>query len=434
MGLIYEKRVLTDAAEKDRDFGEKPFCKRQSIDVLDKGTSPLYISNSVTDRRVKSRIRAMRKKRHRVRRLLFATFTFLLCLAFLDLKFFGGRIALSAVSLSKKSNDALPSLISGTSAFEAPKRTIYTMEYAADNAVKNLSAPDVNGGQDSKVYTKEPDTAVEADTAVSGKANLDGVTYYPITEMDLAAQSVFALSNGTDIEPDVAAISNNIPLALQNISITDEPLVLIVHTHAGECYTRYEGMYPEGDLTRTYEDDKNVIRVGREIAETLSHFGICTLHSQIHHDEQSFINAYSESAKTVKSYLEQYPSIRFVIDVHRDAIIRDDGESIKAVKNIAGENYAQLMFVVGTNELGHKHDGWRENLSLAMTLQQSIEDTYPGLCRSINLRDVPFNQQLSCGYLLLEVGTCSNTLDEALLSARAFGENLARTIYGAQEN
>ena len=131
----------------------------------------------------------------------------------------------------------------------------------------------------------------------------------------------------------------------------------------------------------------------------------------------------------MRKYLEEYPSIRFVIDVHRDAIIRDDGESIKAVKNIGGQDYAQLMFVVGTDEKGHKHPNWKNNLSLALELQQSMEDTYPGLCRSINLRDVPFNQQLSDGYILLEVGTSANTLDEALLSARAFSENLARVIY-----
>ena len=149
------------------------------------------------------------------------------------------------------------------------------------------------------------------------------------------------------------------------------------------------------------------------------------------HDESSFINAYSYSAKTVKRYLEEYPSIRFVIDVHRDAIIKDNGESIKAVTDIAGEDYAQIMFVVGTNELGHNHPRWQQNLSLAVRLQKEISKTYPSLCRSINLHNVPFNQQLSDGYLLLEIGTSANTLEEALRSARAFGENLARVILGA---
>lgn len=275
-------------------------------------------------------------------------------------------------------------------------------------------------------YDNEPEKAVGE---LLSPAAVDGERFLPITERDLSAQSVFALSNGTAFEPDTVNLLGMTPPVLSDIDITGEPLVLIIHTHAGECYTEYDNLYPENENTRSTDENKNVVRVGAEIAQTLSDFGIGSIHVKTRHDEASFINAYSESAKTVKKYLSDNPSIKFVVDVHRDAIIRDDGESIKAVKKIAGEDYAQLMFVVGTNELGHNHADWQDNLSLALNLQKTIDSFYPGLCRSINLRDVPFNQQLSKGYLLLEVGTSANTLDEALLSARAFGENLARIIY-----
>ena len=417
MFLIYEKkdgRVLI----KTEDMPETNFGTERAAAYNDR--TAMRKAKTFNDKNIQRRIRAMRKRRHRLRRAVyvaaFVVLTVALGAGILDGRFDG------AVK-----NAALP--FGSLSLYEAhgsAGRTIYTMEYTDDKSVYQKPSQDITiQSEESNVFEKVAAT----DNVLPSGANLDGVNYFPITDMDLSCQSVFAISNGTSFNPDTESISEEKPECLTGLELTNQPLVLIVHTHAGECYTEYSGMYPEGESTRTTDENKNVVRVGKEIADTLSEFGICVIHSEARHDEKSFINAYSESAKTVRKYLEEYPSIRFVVDVHRDAIIRDDGESIKAVKEIAGQKYAQLMFVVGTNELGHSHPDWQNNLSFAMTLQQSIESTYPGLCRNINLRDVPFNQQLSDGYVLLEVGTNSNTLEEALLSARAFGENLARIIY-----
>ncbi len=269
---------------------------------------------------------------------------------------------------------------------------------------------------------------VQAVSEVSAPSFADGEKYLPITYRDLSSDSLFDLSNETSFLPDVKTLSEQTPKALLNINRNDGPLVLILHTHGEECYTQHVGMYPENEATRCSDTERNVVRVGREIANTLEDFGVGTIHCTKMHDSESFINAYSSSASSVKQYLKDNPSIRVVVDVHRDAIIRDDGESVAAVTEIAGEEYAQLMFVVGTDELGHNHPDWRDNLSLALRLQKSLDNTYPTLCRNMNLRNVPFNQQLSSGYLLLEVGTSANTLEQALRSARAFGENLARSV------
>ncbi len=326
----------------------------------------------------------------------------------------------------------------------------YALENIAEekyDGQSTLYARLVSDADEQDIYYEEPVFVAEneetslfpdefASEAVSAEISpasgfVDGTRFYQITSLDLSADSPYSLSNATAFSPDMQTLSQKTPKALENISRGDGPLVLILHTHGEECYTEYTDMYPEGEATRSGDTQKNVVRVGQEIADTLEAFGVDALHCTTMHDSESFINAYSGSASTVKRYLDKYPSVRVVVDVHRDAVIRDDGESIKAVAEIAGEDYAQLMFVVGTNELGHNHPDWQDNLSLAAALQKSISDTYPSLCRSINLRNVPFNQQLSSGYLLLEVGTSANTLDEALRSARAFGENLARVISGA---
>ena len=259
-------------------------------------------------------------------------------------------------------------------------------------------------------------------------ASADGEKLLPITTLSLSPKNMLTLSNETSYKPNIELLSTNKPSSLENLTISGEPLVLILHTHATECYTEHDSAYPENEDTRSQDAEENMISVGEEMAKELSAFGISTLHCTKLHDEPSFINAYSESAKSVKEYLKKHPSIRFIIDVHRDAIIRNDGESIRLVNTLAKEDYAQTMFVVGTDASGTSHPHWKENLSLALHLQQKIEDSFPGLCRSINLRKVPFNQNLSDGYLLLEVGTSANTLSQAKNTAKAFARSLAKLI------
>ena len=309
-------------------------------------------------------------------------------------------------------------------------RTIYSLSYSEPNKNDgNISAALMQNQTESQADV-QTDAAAEVSLEKS-HASVDGEKYCPITELDLSAEKTVSVTNDTRYNPDLETLLGCTPVSLRNLTVSDAPLVLVLHTHGSESYTEYDTMYPQTENTRSGDIEKNVVKAGKELVNTLRQFGIEAVHDTTLHDEASFINAYSSSAKAVKKYLAEYPSIRFVIDLHRDAIIRDDGESIRASAEIAGEKYAQLMLVVGTDARGHNHPDWQENLALALRLQDNISQRYPGLCRSINLRDVPFNQQLSTGYLLVEDGTCANTLSQALLSARALGECLAETVLSA---
>lgn len=310
----------------------------------------------------------------------------------------------------------------GSELRDIPQRTIYSLSFS-DTKDTLLH----NGGEVQSDAEPQELSASSVSSSVSGLF-VDGTKLYPITKLDLSCDSIGSLSNETSFDVDPESLLNTTPKSLRDIPSTSEPLVLILHTHGCESYSEYKTAYPENAATRSEDTNKNVVQAGKVIAETLSDFGISAIHCETLHDKDSFINAYSESARSVKKYLEEYPSIRFVIDVHRDAIIRDSGESISACTQIAGQEFAQIMFVVGTNEQGHNHPSWQDNLSLALNLQESISESYPSLCRNINLRSVPFNQQLSSGYLLLEIGTSANTADEAMRSAQAFGQELARLI------
>ena len=197
------------------------------------------------------------------------------------------------------------------------------------------------------------------------------------------------------------------------------PQILLVHTHGSEAYApEGEDVYtPSDGNSRTLDENYNVVRVGDEMAEVFREMGLTVLHDRTLYDYPQYNGAYSRSGEAVASYLAEYPSIRIVLDIHRDALVGSDGTVYKAVTTVDGEKTAQVMLVLGS---GSGHPDWQANLSLALRVQKSLDSLYPTLARPITLRGSVYNQELSPGSLLVEVGTHGNTLREALRAARCF--------------
>lgn len=213
-----------------------------------------------------------------------------------------------------------------------------------------------------------------------------------------------------------------------------EPEVLIVHTHGSEAYTMPEGReyVPSGDC-RTTDENFSVVRVGEEIAYTLRNAGIQVLHATTLHDYPEYSGAYDRSLRTVEDYLERYPSIALVLDVHRDAVSDSNGTMYKVVSGVTGMNAAQMSFVIGTDGGGLTHPLWSENLKLAAAIQQTLCDTCPTLMRPITVRNSRYNQHTTTGSLLVEMGAAGNSLEEALLSARLLGRAIIDTMLTQKE-
>ena len=144
----------------------------------------------------------------------------------------------------------------------------------------------------------------------------------------------------------------------------------------------------------------------------------------------SFNGSYADALSSTEKYLEEYPSIQVVFDIHRDSIVYDDGTKAKVVTEIDGKNAAQLMFVVGTNEKGLYHPEWRENLKFAVQLQDKIDSKYPNLMRYVNLRQERFNGHTTKGSVIIEVGTSGNSLSEAKLGITCAVECIADFLNG----
>lgn len=207
------------------------------------------------------------------------------------------------------------------------------------------------------------------------------------------------------------------------------PQVLIVHTHGSEAYTMPRGQeyVPSGDC-RTTDCGYNVVRVGAEIKKILEEAGLAVLHDTALHDYPEYSGAYGRSLASVEDYLEQYPTISFVLDIHRDAVSDGQGNMYKVVSSVAGVNAAQMTFVIGTDGGGLEHPMWQENLKLAAAVQQALTEDYPTLMRPITVRNSRYNQHTTAGSLLVEMGAAGNSLDEALLSARLLAQALVEVI------
>ena len=221
-----------------------------------------------------------------------------------------------------------------------------------------------------------------------------------------------------------AALPHNI-----KINLSDEPQVLIYHTHATEAFDPYgAGFYDTDYSFRSTDNSLNMVAVGDVIAQTLNEYGISTLHSDTLHDNPLYNGAYSRSAQTINAYLKEYPSIKVILDVHRDAMQDSSGALVKPVVSVNGEDVAQIMIISTCDSGSGKDPSFFENLRFAAELQRTLEADYPGITRPTMFCDRNYNQELSPGALLIEIGAHGNTLDEAKRSAELLAKTLVKVL------
>ena len=280
-------------------------------------------------------------------------------------------------------------------------------------------------GEDEEIVT-EPveETPLEAPEAAD-----NGVAARTLVPSDPSGYTVCGsvyISNGTDHTLSVSELTE--PLDAQLVD--GAPQILILHSHGSEAYT------PAGDAEvvwsgdyRTTDSRYNVVSVGDAMAEEFTEAGISVLHDRTLYDYPSYSGAYDRSLAAIESYLAQYPSIRFVLDIHRDAIADSEGNQYKVVSTIEGEGTAaQLTLVMGSDGSGLEHPDWMENLKLAVAIQERILGDYSTLMRPMLLRNSRYNQHATTGSLLVEVGAAGNSPEEAALAGRLFARQMAQLL------
>lgn len=290
--------------------------------------------------------------------------------------------------------------------------------WKAEAVVKNNDDKEVNEG--AKPYPDEWNVSEENTVYKSSFGHYSGSKY-------------FSLENGGQVK-NVTSVSNGVLLNESviepefEISLDGTPQVLIMHTHTTESFEPYvrENFDPSFNY-RTTDERYNVVSVGNEICDELETAGIGYIHDTTIHDYPSYNGSYERSAETVKKILEENPTIKVVLDIHRDAI--GTNESImQPVVEVNGKESAQIMIISGCDDGTMNMPEYMKNFRFASLLQQQMASDYDKVARPILFDYRKYNQDLTTGSLLIEVGTHGNTLEQVQYAGELFGNSLAKAL------
>lgn len=300
----------------------------------------------------------------------------------------------------------------------------------ADDAAPQFTAADPPAGD-----APAPDVS-DAESAIPQERRM------PIEELQFASSSTAenyftygagCVRNATDYTNDDMRSAAGGAVGFRVEMNSASPQVLIMHTHTTESYDRFDaGFYDTEYPTRSTDPEKNILAVGKVLCDTLNANGVCAVQATEYHDYPAYDNSYSRSRETVRAYLEKYPGIKVVLDIHRDGMQREDGTRVKPTVVVDGRKAAQIMIISGADDGTMNMPEFRENLRFAVRLQDTFETLCPGLTRPLYLAYRFYNQDLTTGSLLIEIGSEANTLAEAQYTAELLGRGLAKYFAGAQ--
>ncbi len=199
-----------------------------------------------------------------------------------------------------------------------------------------------------------------------------------------------------------------------NISF-DNPIVYIYNTHQLEEYN--------SKLLYDYSIKPNVMIASYVLKEKLSEYNIESIvetnniKEYLNNNNLKYSYSYDASRYFMNKAKEEYSTIEYFIDLHRDSALKD-----KTTLELNNKKYARLMFVVGL-----EHENYEKNLSLAIKLNELIENKYPNLSRGVlkkagaNVNGI-YNQDISPNSLLIELGGVENTIDEVYNTIEAIAD------------
>lgn len=204
---------------------------------------------------------------------------------------------------------------------------------------------------------------------------------------------------------------------------TGEEVVFIYHSHSWEAFLPQLNGVTNPNEAVSFNENKNVIDVGKTLQTELIKNGIGTRHSTTNATEElkkknwNYNQSYSLSREIVQEVMAKEKSIHYLIDIHRDSQPKK-----VTTMNIDGKSFARLFFVVGK-----ENNNYDRNLKLAKELNQKLEEKFPGISRGVFIKtkyegNGVYNQDLSSNSLLLEFGGVENNKEELSNSIKAFAE------------
>ena len=209
-----------------------------------------------------------------------------------------------------------------------------------------------------------------------------------------------------------------------SVEKSEEPQILIYHTHGSEGFAD----------SKAGEKSDTIIGTGELLAKILREkYGYNVLHDTTVFDRKNGKDnrnyAYNDALDYMEELLKEYPSIEIIIDLHRDA-------GSKRVVTLNGKPTAKVMLFNGLcrNTKGKltylPNENLKDNLAFSFQMKLVGDEMYPGLMNRIFLKDYRYNMHLAERYLLIELGTEQNTVEEAKNAMEPLADVLAQVLGG----
>lgn len=206
-------------------------------------------------------------------------------------------------------------------------------------------------------------------------------------------------------------------------STPKDPIVYIYNTHQLE---EYSSITPYD-----YSVNPNVMIASYIMREKLEKNGISSVvetnnvKEYLDQNNMSYNNSYHATEYFARTMQNKYPSIKYLIDIHRDSVSYD-----KTYTEIDGKGYARILLVTGL-----EHTTAENNIGFAEKLDEIIKEKYPGLSRGVLKKTgAPiygvYNQNLNGKSVLIELGGVDNKIEEVYNTIEALSECLKEYIEG----
>lgn len=226
-------------------------------------------------------------------------------------------------------------------------------------------------------------------------------------------QNVFGLDKQKE-----ETVSNNYD-SIENVVVEEnKDIVYVYNTFQTDKY--------KSNYFNSYSVSSYVTQASFMLKEYLSSFNIGSIVEEesvvkvLKEQNIMYSNTYAASRILMEEASKNHPDLEMFFDLQVS-----DYEREATTVEIDGENYAKILFVVGTD-----NGTYLENQEFATELNGILESINPALSRGVSLRGGVgyqgiYNQDFSSKVLLIQVGGINNTIDEVNRSMKILAEVIA---------
>ena len=187
-----------------------------------------------------------------------------------------------------------------------------------------------------------------------------------------------------------------------------KPLIYLYNTHQTEKYSNYS-VYDATMLLSSKLSDDNYY----------TYFEENSIPTFLNNNKMKYYDSYKASRYYLNSTYNNYSSLKYFFDIHRDSISRD-----KVTLNYNNKNYAKILFLIGL-----KNKNYEDNLKENEKLNSIINNKVPSLSKGIykkggkNVNGV-YNQDLGKYVFLVEIGSLYSSKDEVVNTIDVLKESI----------